>query len=149
MKKLFSLFIIFCFLLPFTIGAQSITQIDITSGEITLEWNTVKYFTDGTLIDTTKFKTGTSLNYKLVLDTSKVWTHISLIYQPDTSYNLTEFVNNLLPGTYEFNIIPFVSYNETVSSGEITSSREMGWVATKYLLEPSKHFLFRVVVSSK
>lgn len=130
---------------------DSIETIDISTGQIILEWDFIGEFADGSAIDTSQYEIHTSLTYKN--DVGLAWEDIAIVAQPDTSYDITPLRDSLAIGTYELQIWPHSHIRGTpaLELGTNSFSSEHGWLIEKTsppvpLLAPRKHQLFRVII---
>jgi hypothetical protein len=121
--------------------------IDISSGQVILEWDFIDKFVDNSLIDTSQYEIYTELSYREVGST---WQFITAVAQPDTSYDISILRDSLIPGDYEFSIQPRsnIRFETDFRYGEITFSTGEGWTGKMLLplLSPQKHQIFRIII---
>ena len=121
--------------------------IDITSGQIILEWDFINQFVDGSVIDPNEYEIYTELSYREI---DSAWQDIAAIAQPDTSYDISTLRDGFAPGDYEFSIQPRsnIRFETDFRYGEATLSAGQGWKGevSLPLLFPRKHQIFRVII---
>jgi hypothetical protein len=129
---------------------DTIEIVDISAGQIILEWDLINQFVDGSIIDPNEYEIYAELSYHKLDST---WQSIATIAQPDTSYDISTLRDNLSAGDYEFRIQPRSNIRSETDFkyGEVTLSTEQGWIGNILLpplplLTPRKHQIFRVII---
>lgn len=124
--------------------------LDISSGQVILEWDFINQFVGGSIIDPNEYEIYTELSYREVGST---WQFVTAVAQPDTSYDISILRDILVPGEYEFSIQPRsnIRFETDFQYGETTLSTGQGWAGEILppplpLLAPQKHQIFRVII---